>query len=167
MRIGSLDDLFQPFDPAPMHQRALSAEVDAYVLDRIDLSPPSDHIALRVLLPASESACCDAVQSAFRDHFARGAIRLQRALQKHFATGRRTLAGAVILALVLILLSQTVAGLSDIRIIQTIANGIAIVVWVTLWRPLEFLLYDWRGMDRQFKTYRRLAKADVRCVTET
>lgn len=166
MRIESLDELFQPFDPAPMHQRALSDEADAYVLDRIDSGLPAERIALRILLPASESACCDAVQSAFRDHFARGTIRLQNALRKHFATGRRTLAGAVALALVLVLLSQTVAELSDNSILQKLANGISIVVWVTLWRPIEFLLYDWRAMDRQLKTYRKLAKADVRCIAE-
>lgn len=166
LRVDRIDDLFHSFDPSPMERRSLSAEVDAYALEQIDGCQPSRGVRLRVTLPASEAACCDAVQSAVRHHFARATLRHQEALRKHFATGRRMLASAVVAALVLVLLSQMIAEWSDVSIIQKIANGISIVVWVTLWRPIEFMIYDWRGMDRELKTYIRLSKADVRCVVE-
>lgn len=166
LQVDRIDDLFQSFDPAPMNRRALSAEVDAFVLDQIEVHSPPEEVSLRIVLPESEAACCDAVQSAFRDHFARATIRKQEALRRHFAVGQRMLGSAIVVALILVLLSQVIAEVSDIAIVQKIANGISIVVWVTLWRPIEFMIYDWRAMDRQMKTYRRLSKARVQCVVD-
>jgi|GEM_PF-1144177 len=166
LRVDRVDDLFRRFDPAPMSRRSLSGEVDEYLFGQIETHPPPENVSMRILLPASEAACCDAVQSAFRHHFSRSAEKHKDALRRHFKLGRRMLISAIVIAVALVLLIQSIAEFSEVVLVQKIANGISIVVWVTMWRPIEFLLYDWREMGRELKTYLRLSKIDVRCVSE-
>lgn len=71
------------------------------------------------------------------------------------------LLGAMGVALLLVVISQFIAEVSELRIARTIANGMGILIWVTLWRPVEALAYDWRPMKESLRLCDRLAHAEV------
>ena len=41
------------------------------------------------------------------------------------------------------------------------AEGLLILGWVALWRPMEIFLYDWWPIARQRNLFRRLAAAEI------
>lgn len=69
--------------------------------------------------------------------------------------------GALGVALVLVVVSQFIAEVSELRVVRTLANGMSIVIWVTLWRPVESLVYDWRPDKESLRLCDRLTNARV------
>lgn len=43
-------------------------------------------------------------------------------------------------------------------------EGLIIIGWVAMWRPLEIFLYDWWPIASKRKFYDRLSRATVRIV---
>lgn len=42
-----------------------------------------------------------------------------------------------------------------------IEEGLLIIGWVALWKPIEIFLYDWRNEYREFKLYKEALKLDI------
>jgi hypothetical protein len=166
VKVQQVDDLFQPFDPAPMHLRSVAHEADAFITERAAEFPPTHPIRLTIRLPAGESRCCEAVQQAFRKHFSSAAEKRKVMLRQHFSFAWRTFFFAVVAAVVLVYLSQYIAGISELAVMNKIANGLSIAVWVVLWRPFEMLIHDWRPLDREYRLYRRLEGIQVESIAE-
>ncbi len=164
MRVRHVDDLFQAFDPAPMRERRIAPEADTYVRDQAEELKGNNPIMLSICLPESESSCCHAVQDAFRTHFARAANEHKSLLRDHFRIAWQTFFVAVVIAVALVYLSQSIADIAETALMNKIANGLSIAVWVVLWRPFEMLIHDWRPIDREYRLYRRLAGIGVESV---
>lgn len=162
--VRQVDELFQSFDPAPMHDRRVSHEADAYITERAAEMPHTHPFRLTIRLPAGESRCCDAVQQAFRKHFSSAADKRKAMLREHFSVAWRTFFFAVLAAVALVYLSQYIAGVSETAVMNKIANGLSIAVWVVLWRPFEMLIHDWRPLGREHRLYRRLEGIQVESV---
>jgi hypothetical protein len=45
-----------------------------------------------------------------------------------------------------------------------VAEGLLIMGWVAMWRPLEILLYDWWPIWRQRRLYRALKDMPIACT---
>ncbi|MGO4839202.1 hypothetical protein AB4144_43855, partial [Rhizobiaceae sp. 2RAB30] len=71
------------------------------------------------------------------------------------------LIGLAVLGFCLLLGQMFSAFYSNGRIGHFIEEGLIIVGWVALWRPLEIFLYDWWPIAQKKKLYRRLAAARV------
>lgn len=157
--------LFHPFDPSPLSRRAVSSEVDEYVVLRVSDLPPNASASLRILLPTSEAACCADVQEAFRAHYAASVARQRRALKQHFREAAFMLLKGVVFAVILISIAKSIAALSDSLIMNKIAGGLSLIVWVSLWRPVDMLIYEWRPIMNEVKFRERLAAIKVQCGT--
>lgn len=164
VQVRQVEDLFQPFDPSPMHIRRVAHEADAFITELAAEDSQSHPIRLIIRLPAGESRCCEAVQQAFRRHFSSAAEKRKVRLRKHFSFAWRTFFFAVLAAVVLVYLSQYIAGISELAVMNKIANGLSIAVWVVLWRPFEMLIHDWRPLDREYRLYRRLEGIQVESI---
>lgn len=166
MQVRRVDDLFQAFDPAPMRERRIAREADAYVRDRAEELKGHNTIMLSICLPEGESGCCHAVQDAFRTHFAHAAREHRSLLRDHFRIAWQTFFVAVVIAVALVYLSQSIADIAETALMNKIANGLSIAVWVVLWRPFEMLIHDWRPIDREYRLYRRLAGIGVESIAK-
>lgn len=164
LQVSRVEDLFQTFDPAPMHVRRIALDADSYIRDRAEELPGANPLRLRIRLPDHETACCQAVQDAFRNHFAHAAVRHKAMLRKHFRIAWQTFFLAVVMAVALVYLSQTIADIAETALMNKVANGLSIAVWVVLWRPFEMIIHDWRPLDREYRLYRRLERVEVESI---
>ncbi len=167
IRVQHVDDLFQSFDPAPMEERRIAVEADAYISERAAELSDAHPFRLLIQLPAGESHCSDAVQRAFRTHFATAAKIRKSMIRQHFRASWRTFFMAVLAAIMLVTLSQAIAAASEAALMNKFANGLSIAVWVVLWRPFEMLIHDWRPMDREYRLYRRLEGIEVESMVDS
>lgn len=161
IQVRQVDDLFQPFDPAPMHERRVSEEVDAYISERAAEMGEAHLLRLIVRLPEGEGHCNEAVQHAFRRHFGQAASKRKALLRNHFRVAWQKFVIAIVIALVLVYLSQYIAAIAQTALLTKISNGLSIAVWVVLWRPFEMIIHDWHPLDREYRLYRRLEGIEV------
>jgi hypothetical protein len=58
-------------------------------------------------------------------------------------------------------LRQLALGFGPGSVMQIVAEGLLILGWVGMWRPLEAVLYDWWPLLRRRRIFRRLAQIEV------
>lgn len=81
----------------------------------------------------------DAVQGFFRER----TLVFRHNLRNLFRTGRTSLLIGLAFLAVAVAASDLIAMRSDGGLAEIIREGLVIVRWVALWRPLEIFLYDW------------------------
>jgi hypothetical protein len=161
LRVDSVDQLFQRFDPAPMEHRRVSDEADAYITARTRELGHAENLRVRILVPPGQESCCAAIQQAFRAHFSAAADKAAKQLRAHFITSSKILLICLAFALALVFLSKAIADWSDTTLMRKVASTLSIAVWVTLWRPIEMLLHDWRPIKARLNISRRLESVAV------
>jgi hypothetical protein len=48
-----------------------------------------------------------------------------------------------------------------------VSEGLTVIGWVSLWRPVEVLLYDWWPSWRERRVYERILRMQVEVATDT
>lgn len=163
LRTTDLSAIFHPFDPAPLETRTVSDIADSYILNAFkDLDNPS-RVTMRVQLPTGDSTCCREVQEAFRKHFRESAAECRSELRDHFRDAIRSLAVSLVFALFVVLLAQWLADLAESRLLDKVASGLSLAAWVSLWKPTEMLIHDWRPLRRTVRMREQLAAMNVVC----
>ena len=105
------------------------------------------------------------IGDAVRDHFARKASLSLRDLRRLRRRGLLSLAIGTAFLAVVFGLSQLVARFAgEVSIARLFREGLLIVGWVAMWRPLEIFLYDWWPILGDKRIYDRLSQIPVRVV---
>ena len=152
--------LFETLDPAPFRERDLDLVAETYLEDAVRDIGASRPIRLRVHLPAQdlESGLGRSLPEAIGRHFqfraAQSAVELRRLLGR----GATNLAiGLVFLGACLSARGSLPPGLRS----GVLAEGLLIIGWVGLWRPVEIFLYDWWPIRRRQQRFAALAEMPV------
>ncbi|MCW3782646.1 hypothetical protein [Defluviimonas salinarum] len=167
VRIARIESLFESLDPSPFHDRDLDPKALDYIVGWAREYPSDAAFRLRLHLPGPEAARAGAgdVAAAIRANFTYWADSEARDRREQFRMGRRYLAiGLSVLALCLLIRESLPALIGASPLTQFLGEGLAILGWVSNWRPLETLLYDWWPIHRRLTLYRRLAKSEVEIV---
>lgn len=163
IRVEKISQLFDSLDPSPFSRRDLAARAEDYIVGSARELPARQPVEIVVHLPAAEAASVDAGQLAvaFRNYFIDRAEHAGLELKDLLRVGRLSLAiGLVVMALcfgLVALLQKLFEGVFG----QYWIEGLIILGWVALWRPLEIFLYDWWPLLRERNLYRHLSTAEV------
>lgn len=165
LRLRELSQLFNSMDPSPFVERDLDADAEEFIMSWArELSANRDlelviHLAQRP--PVGRLA---GAEDAVRRYFATRAEFKRRELGQLMRRGRLSLfVGFVFLASCL-LLGQLIARHAAGPAVRIITEGLTIVGWVAMWRPLEIYLYDWWPLSDERRRLERLARMRVRIV---
>lgn len=142
IRIGSLAQLFDTLDPAPLRERALDRKVERYILARAGTHRPTVPLRLLVHLPESLRACaCDATD-AIHEHFRRAHAQGERDFRGRLRIGGVTLAIALGVLAGTFGLRSLLSNVEGRTLVQGLGEGLLILGWVAMWRPVEILLFE-------------------------
>ena len=165
VRVAELRQLFNAIDPSPFFERDLDPRAEEFILEWSKDFPRDAPLALTVHLeraagPADEAL---ALQEAIREFFGRRASSARRKLRELFRRGRISL----VIAVAFLTLSATVADAVASAFPQsgferTLREGLLIVGWVAMWRPLDVFLYDWWPIRAEARLFDRLSQMPVR-----
>lgn len=166
LRLGSLDQLFDSFDPAPFHEKDLDRDAEEFIVSWAREFPVSMPLLFRLHLPSDQAArepqrtVQEAVQRYFAYRCDLARLEVRRTLQQGRAS---LLLGGLFLA-VCMLLRAVLQNLGESGWLGVAEEGLLIVGWVAMWRPVELLLYDWWDPLRRRRVYANLAGMKVEVV---
>jgi len=165
LRLRELAQLFNSMDPSPFIERDLDADAEEYITSWAREIPRDQ--ARELVIHLTEPAPADrvaGVESAVRRYFATRASFKQLELGQLMRRGRLSLVVGTVFLVVCLLLGRLLAN-SDLGEAGTIVReGLTIVGWVAMWRPLEIYLYDWWPLYEQRRQLELLAGIKVRVV---
>jgi hypothetical protein len=151
--------IFDKRDPAPFRTRDLDPDLVDYLRDAgEDLARgPVPGVSVHV-----GEACVPAeIEGALRAHFEYMVERLARARRQQRRTGQTTLAIALVMALALVAIASLVGRAVSGPFGVALEQGIVILAWVALWRPLEVLLYEGIPVRRERRVWERFLEGPI------
>lgn len=162
IRLTRLAQLFHSLDPAPFREKDLDPAAEAYLVESAEEIGAEWPIALVFELPETEiPAAVTLLPEAVSHYFAARALSGRRELNRLLREGRVALAiGLAFLGLCLVA-SEMMSQWGTPLTARFLGEGLLIVGWVALWRPLEIFLYAWWPLYRRIRVHRRLAEAPV------
>lgn len=165
IRVHSARQLFDGRDPAPFRERDLDSNAVDYIIDSAQDVPTQKPLKLVVWLTDGGQTVSDTtITQAIGSHFDYLLARLARGIERHVRMGQvKFLVGIVALALFLTL-SRLCEIFPDTTARRVAQEGLSIVAWVAMWRPLEVLLYDWWPLVNERKLLRRIRAAEIAIV---
>lgn len=161
VRVPSVEHIFNPMDPTPLEERTLNSEVADWIeewaedLDRDQPLTIELHVADGRLLGREA-----AITAGLHNHFEYREWQLDRQLSKLWREGRISLVIGV-LALVGFTAASRAIGSSKDAFVEILHNGLSVLGWVSMWKPLSIFLYDWWPIRRERRACQRLAEAVV------
>ena len=162
IRLERLEQLYDLLDPAPFRDKALDRAAEAYLLECAEDAPGEAPLRLLVRVPPALLAREAEVAEAVHTHFGWLWARADR----RRATRERMHRFAMLLGIVVLLAALGLRGLfaEGGGVAEVLREGLLILGWVALWRPVEWVLFDtWEHRQRR-SALKRLATAEVRLV---
>lgn len=160
IRIERGEQLFDSLDPSPFREKALDVDFEAYLRDCAGEQPSGLPLRLCIEAPPELQARAADVESAIHGHFH---FALQQSERRHRASQRRyrgvVLAGFAVLAVSLTLrrlLEDWQGAFSEVLV-----EGLLVLGWVALWRPIEVLLFERHEARQQRQLLARLAAIEI------
>lgn len=160
IHIQRLEQLFDSLDPSPFREKALDRDFEAYLLDCAGEHAGSESLRLVLHAPESLRPHAPDIESAIHAHFA-----FLLDLSERRARGRRrryrgvVLMGFVVLAASL-LLRRLIEGWQGSGG-EILTEGLLVLGWVALWRPIEALLFDRHEAREERAQLQRLASMQI------
>jgi hypothetical protein len=170
IKLRDFNQLFNTMDPSPFLEKDLDADAEEFIVNWVREFPLHDPVILMVHvsqadpLRRSDAMIEKAVQNYFKYRADMSFMDLRRLLRD----GRLSL----VIGLAFLTLCLSTAGLlhwTNEQTFQDVAReGLTIVGWVAMWRPLEIYLYDWWPVLRRSRIYEKLSKmkVEIQCDAE-
>jgi hypothetical protein len=164
LHLHKMSQLFEALDPSPFREKDLDHRAEEYIVESVKefrlRVPCALVIHLDEEIEISEERV---IEDAIRVHFARRAEVLQRNLRDLLRRGVTSLAIGVAFLAVVFVIAQLVGRVaSGNGFAMLFREGLIIVAWVAMWRPLEIFLYDWWPIVGERRLYERLSQIEVR-----
>jgi hypothetical protein len=166
IHVRNVAQMFNSLDPSPFWDRDLDPQAAEFIEDEFSekLSAHTWHLHVH----AQDGAALAAdLQAAVEHYYERLASSARRRLRDEMRVGQLALLGGVTVFLLSMTVRGILAGLLPGRAPRMLDEGLIIIAWLALWRPVETLLYGWVPLYRRRRLYERLAAVRVAVRVET
>jgi len=164
IKLNTPEQLLNSFDPSPFHTRDLDDKAADYIIESAEEAGSGQQLLLVIELPGDQAMreLSKDLPVALRNSFRFRASQSRLRLREMFRIGRWSLAiGLSVLGLCTLIIHLLELSVTQSTFAQTFEQGLFIVGWVALWRPLEIFLYDWWPLMRRIHLLERLSDATV------
>jgi hypothetical protein len=163
--VPELERLFSPYDPSPLHQKDIDPAIMSMILSQIVVFPHTASVELHVHLPKKlqKRKIEDRLEQAIKHHFEYELLDSELHLERRIQKGFKTFSYAGGIFITLFGLSYILENFAPSHVIfHALAVGTSIGAWVSLWHPIETLLYDWLPLREDKKKYARLMHMNIK-----
>lgn len=161
IRINQLEQLFNNLDPAPFWRRDLDEEAADYILESVQELPANAPVKILVHLPTDHLTEAQALIAASMESYFQYRAKVHRLrLHKELLRGRISLAVGLSFLTICFLLSQAIGDLDSFGS-HILREGLLIMGWVAMWRPIEIFLYEWWPHLNLARLHERVARLPV------
>ena len=165
LKLRELNQLFNSMDPSPFLDRDLDHDAEEFIVSSAREAHGAHAFELVVHLgtPPDPGRAAE-TQSAVQHYFAARAELKHRELRQLLRRGQTALVIGLAFLAACLLLAASAAKIKSPTFAPVLSEGLTIVGWVAMWRPLEIFLYDWWPLREEWRGLQRLARMHVKLV---
>jgi hypothetical protein len=163
VRISRVEQLFNSLDPSPFHEKDLDREAESYIADSADEFPLTRPLILVIEVPKGHirEARSAHLAEAIHNYFAYRLSEARRRLHFLFREGRISLAIGLAFLAACMTIREFIAVLGQDAPQRILGEGLLILGWVAMWRPLQIFLYEWWPLRHGCRLFEKLTSIPV------
>jgi len=170
LRLKDISQLFNSLDPSPFTEQDLDRDAEEFIVSWARELPKRRplHLIIHLERPLTPGRDGPAVAQAIRHYFAYRASIARLELRHLLSQGQTSLLIGLGFLTGCLVLSGLIGPHDDGTAWTVAREGLTIVGWVAMWRPMEIYLYDWWPLWRRVVLLKRLGqiKVDLRLPSE-
>ncbi|MDO8872775.1 MAG: hypothetical protein Q7V05_08620 [Methanoregula sp.] len=166
IKLSSILQLFNSFDPSPFHEKELDTAAEHYIIDTVKDFPAKTKLKMIIYLPKelAESEQARKIKPAIRYHFKYRVMDADRKFRSRFRYGRSTMLIGLSFLTIALLARQMVSSMSHELAAQIFADALLIIGWVAMWEPVTVLLYELWPILQMKKVYQKISGMEIDIV---
>ncbi len=166
INVASIHQLFDERDPAPFRLRDLDDDAVEYIVaSALDIGLNKIgriRIYCNEALGLAEKAI---VKQAVREHFIYRVELTQKKFQHVLKQGFKSLLiGLCFLSAAVFASSLMALHLPDSFLTKLLKEGLLLLGWVSMWKPINIFLYDWWPLRDEAKVYLKISETPLEFV---
>lgn len=164
INLRHIDQLFDSLDPSPFLERDLDDKAAEYIVSAVSEHPIDTPLTLTIHISHPEEFKLEptSVVEAIHRYFQYNSELVRKKLRQLLRQGRFTLAAGMLTLFTCLTISQSIEHLVYIhRLIRVIREGLVIIGWVAMWRPIDIFLYSWYPTIETRRIHEKLSKIPV------
>lgn len=163
IKLSSVAQLFNSFDPAPFHEKELDSAAERYIVDTVKDFPPKTPFKIVIYLPPDIATTERAMKipRAIQNHFQYKTLVAERKYRSRLRYGRSTFLIGLTFLTIALLGRQLVSSLENHLLAQIFADALLIIGWVAMWEPITVLLYQLWPIIQLKKTYEKISTMEI------
>ncbi len=168
LKIESLEQLFDKKDPNPFRNKDLDDDVVEYITSSA-MEIGKKRIGKIQILANQNLSSIDknTISKAFEDFFHYRMVIVQKQLRSTLYLGIKSLIVGLLFLSFSIYCTKTIGTLIDDQFISSfLKEGVYLLGWVSMWKPINIFLYEWWPQIDQIKLYNALAQAETSIIFE-
>jgi len=164
IKLSTVAQLFNTFDPAPFYVRALDPEASDYIVDIVRDFPDRTEFRIVVYLPSGLLDTDEArkIPHAIVNHFRYMVMVQDRKFRQLWVYGKFTIIVGLAFLAIAMVASKIVAGtFADSPIAQLGATALEVAGWVAMWEPVTVHLYQLWPIVQQKRVYEKISRMEI------
>jgi hypothetical protein len=163
IKLSSILQLFNSFDPAPFHEKELDSAAEQYIVDAVKDFPAKTEIKIIIYLPKdlADSEQARKIAPAVHNHFQYKMLVAERKYRARIRHGRATLLIGLPFLTIALLARQFFSSLGESLLPQLIADALLVIGWAAMWEPITVLLYELWPILQLKATYEKISRMEI------
>jgi hypothetical protein len=163
INLRDINQLFNTMDPSPFVEKDLDADAEEFIINWAQEFPVRDPLCLKIHISGQDSSgiANSVVKQAVHHYFTYRANLSRMEFRRLMREGRLSLIIGLVFLSVCLSVSSVLGQVSLRTVTQVLSEGLIILGWVAMWRPLQIYLYDWWPLRRRSNIYKKLGRMDV------
>ena len=166
IHVRNVAQMFNSLDPSPFWDRDLDRESAEFIEGEFSEKLSAHTWHLHVHAQDGGALAAD-LQAAVEHYYERLATSARHQLRDHMRVTQLALLGGVAIFLASMTIRGILRGLLQGSAPRMLDEGLIIIAWLALWRPVESLVYGWVPLYSRRRLYERLAAVRVSVRMET
>jgi hypothetical protein len=162
VKVKSDRQLFDARDPSPFRERDLDDDFVEYYLS--SAREFSFHTDLKLIIHIDEeieTLTNDSIKAGIYDFFQYKIDLQKRELKSYIKRAQYFLVVGLIILFICLYLANLVP---EVGILGIFKEGLVIFGWVSLWKPIELVLFDWEPLYANLKLFRKLLGTEIEII---
>lgn len=165
IHVRDVAQMFNSLDPSPFWDRDLDRDAAEFIEEEFSEKLSAQTWHLHVHSHDGAALAAD-LQAAVEHYYERLAGSARYRLRDEMRVAQVALLGGVAIFLLSMTLRGVLTGMLQDSAPRMLDEGLIIIAWLALWRPVESLVYGWVPLYRKRRLYERLAAVRVSVRTE-
>jgi hypothetical protein len=163
IRITKLHQMFNSLDPSPFYEKELDKDAHEYIVDSVDEHHLQKPMKLVIQLPADQMHLAETakLQDAIHNHFNYKLAEARRHMRFQMREGRIAFLIGFAFLIAIMSIRQLAFAFGRGTVSGILAEGLLILGWVAMWRPMQIFLYEWWPIRHHCQLYAKIAAMPV------